>query len=467
MNNIYNRYENNPMLKIGCQIIDSFFIFFLLVIVTKLYPGAVWSIKYSLLGLSGIMVYLFSSEMTSVYQSWRGVSYQTETKRVAIAWFFAILTLLLLAYATKTTAEYSRIVVGVWLLLVLLILCFWRGCLRLCLRKYWASGYNNRNIAVLGANENGMQLATTIQNSPWLGLQFIGFFDDRAAVDNRRPWTGEIGGSIATLISEAHAGNIDIIYIALPLTAQPRIINVIDKLADTTTSVYLVPDFFVFRLFQGKWSNLDGIPIVNVFDTPFWGVDGWLKRFQDVLLTLIILVVVSIPMMLIAIAIKMTTPGSVLFKQHRYGIDGHEFDVWKFRTMYVTENDGNVKQAQKNDPRITKLGSFLRKSSLDELPQFFNVLQGTMSIVGPRPHAVSHNEEYRQLIRGYMHRHAVKPGITGWAQINGWRGETDTLDKMEKRIEYDLWYITHWSFWLDIRIILLTIIRGFSGKNVF
>jgi len=190
-----------------------------------------------------------------------------------------------------------------------------------------------------------------------------------------------------------------------------------------------------------------------------------LKRFQDILLTTIILVIILLPMIAIAIAIKVTSGGPVLFKQRRYGIDGQEINVWKFRTMRVMENDGEIKQAKKNDPRVTKLGLFLRQTSLDELPQFFNVLQGSMSIVGPRPHAVSHNEQYRQLIKGYMHRHAVKPGITGWAQINGWRGETDTLGKMEKRIEYDLWYIRHWSLWLDLRIILLTIIRGFYNDK--
>jgi putative colanic acid biosynthesis UDP-glucose lipid carrier transferase len=455
------------MLKLICQFIDSVLIFFLLIVITEVYPDAVWSTKYTLLGLSGVIVFLFPSEVGGVYQSWRGVSYQSVCMRVSIVWFCAILTLLILAYATKTTAEYSRIVIGSWFLLVPVVLCLWRGGARLVLRQYRATGHNSRTVAILGANDNGMQIANTIQKSPWLGLRFLGYFDDRAAVDDRRTWTGEIGGSIATLITEAHAGKIDIIYISLPLTAQPRIINVIDKLADTTTSVYLVPDFFIFSLFQGKWSNIAGIPIVNVFDTPFWGVDGWLKRIQDVLITLIILVLISIPMILIAVAVKFTSSGSVLFKQRRYGINGEEIDVWKFRTMHVTENSGKVEQAIRNDPRVTKLGLFLRRTSLDELPQFLNVIHGDMSIVGPRPHAVAHNEQYRQLIKGYMLRHAVKPGITGWAQIHGWRGETNTLDKMEKRVEYDLWYIRHWSFWLDIRIILMTIVCGFRNKNAY
>ncbi|MEE9426307.1 MAG: undecaprenyl-phosphate glucose phosphotransferase [Methylococcales bacterium] len=468
MNNISNTGgTRNPMLKVLFQLFDFLIIFMLLVAITVIYPDASWSIQYSLLGLSGVIVFLFASEVGGIYQSWRGVSYQAECLRVCIFWFCSILSLLVLAYVTKTSAEYSRIVVGSWFVAVPVLLCFWRGMLRLFLSAYRARGYNSRRVAVLGANEIGTQLADTIRNSPWLGLEFIGFFDDRAVSDNRRSWEGEVEGSIATLISEAHAGNIDIIYITLPLTAQPRIIIVIDKLADTTTSVFLAPDFFVFSLFHGKWTNLAGIPIVSVFDTPFLGVDGWLKRIQDVVLATIILAIIAIPMILVAFVVKISSPGPVFFKQRRYGIEGQEIYVWKFRTMRVQEDGDVVKQATRNDPRVTPVGSFLRRSSLDELPQFFNVLQGSMSIVGPRPHAVAHNEEYRPLIKGYMLRHAVKPGITGWAQVNGWRGETRTLDKMEKRIEYDLWYIRNWSFWLDMRIILLTVVRGFYDKSAY
>ncbi len=468
MNKIYNTGSTrNPMLKVLFQLFDFLIIYTLLVVITELYPDASWSSTYSLLGLSVVIVFLFVSEVGGVYQSWRGVSYQAECLRLWVFWFCSILSLLVLAYATKTSEEYSRFVVGSWFLVVPVLLCFWRGMLRVFLRVYRSKGYNSRRVAVLGANEIGTQLADTIRNSPWLGLEFIGFFDDRAVSENRRSWTGEVEGSIATLISEAYAGKIDIIYITLPLTAQPRIIVVIDKLADTTTSVYLAPDFFVFSLFHGKWSNLAGIPIVSVFDTPFWGVDGWLKRIQDVVLSIIILFIIAVPMILVAIAVKTSSSGPVFFKQRRYGIEGQEIYVWKFRTMHVQEDGDLVKQATRNDPRVTAVGSFLRRTSLDELPQFFNVLQGSMSIVGPRPHAVAHNEEYRPLIKGYMLRHAVKPGITGWAQIHGWRGETNTLDKMEKRVEYDLWYIRNWSFWLDIRIILMTVIRGFYDKSAY
>jgi putative colanic acid biosynthesis UDP-glucose lipid carrier transferase len=196
-------------------------------------------------------------------------------------------------------------------------------------------------------------------------------------------------------------------------------------------------------------------------------MNGWLKRAEDLILGVAILAVAAIPMLLIACAVKWTSKGSILFKQRRYGLNGKVVYVWKFRTMTVSDDGETVMQAKKGDSRLTPIGAFLRRTSLDELPQFFNVLQGTMSIVGPRPHAVAHNEQYRWLIPGYMLRHKVKPGITGWAQVNGWRGETDTLEKMEKRVECDLEYMRNWSLWLDIKIVALTIFKGFYSKNAY
>jgi len=216
-----------------------------------------------------------------------------------------------------------------------------------------------------------------------------------------------------------------------------------------------------------RWSSIGHIGAISLLESPLIGTSEWLKRFGDLLFASGILAIIMIPMLVIALSIKLTSKGPILFKQKRFGLDGKEIKVWKFRSMSVCEDGDQVIQATKNDSRITPVGSFLRKTSLDELPQFFNVLQGSMSVVGPRPHAVSHNEEYRVLIGGYMLRHMVKPGITGWAQINGWRGETDSLDKMEGRVEHDLWYIKHWSVWLDIKIIFLTVFRGFVDKNAY
>jgi putative colanic acid biosynthesis UDP-glucose lipid carrier transferase len=258
-----------------------------------------------------------------------------------------------------------------------------------------------------------------------------------------------------------------VIYITFPLKAEPRINSIVRKLADTTATVYVVADFFVFDLLHAKWSNVGDIPVVSIFDTPFHGVGGWLKRVEDIVLGTAILVMISIPMLIIAITIKLTSKGPVFFRQKRYGLNGKEIRVWKFRSMSVCEDGVNVEQAKKNDPRVTRFGSFLRQSSLDELPQFLNVLKGDMSIVGPRPHAVAHNELYRSKIHGYMLRHKVKPGITGWAQVNGWRGETDTVDKMEKRVEHDLEYITNWRLLWDIHIILLTVFGSKKNQNAY
>lgn len=277
-----------------------------------------------------------------------------------------------------------------------------------------------------------------------------------------------IVGDFQELLQRAQRGEIDHIYITLPLRAEKRINQLIRELADSTVSVNIVPDFFTFNLMQSKLSSVKGIPVVSVFDTPLnSSLDGSVKRLEDLLLCAIILPIIAIPMLIIAIAIKITSPGPVIFKQMRYGVKGEQIEVWKFRSMSVCENGDSIKQATANDSRVTPLGGFLRRTSLDELPQFLNVLSGTMSVVGPRPHAVAHNEYYRKQIQGYMLRHKMKPGITGLAQISGCRGETETIDKMERRIHHDLEYIRQWSVILDLKIVVLTIFKGFVGQQAY
>jgi putative colanic acid biosysnthesis UDP-glucose lipid carrier transferase len=250
---------------------------------------------------------------------------------------------------------------------------------------------------------------------------------------------------------------VDLIYLTLPLASQPRLLKLLDELHDTTASIYFVPDIFLFDLIQARIDNVNGIPVVAACETPFYGINGLIKRASDIVLSSAILFVAAPVMAAIAIGVKLSSPGPVLFKQRRYGVDGREILVYKFRSMTVCEDGDEIKQATRNDQRMTTFGAFLRRTSLDELPQLVNVLQGRMSLVGPRPHAVAHNELYRKLIKGYMMRHKVKPGITGWAQVNGLRGETDTLEKMETRIEYDLDYLRHWSLMLDLQIITRTL----------
>jgi putative colanic acid biosynthesis UDP-glucose lipid carrier transferase len=247
-----------------------------------------------------------------------------------------------------------------------------------------------------------------------------------------------------------------VIYIALPMASQPRILKLLEDLRDTTASIYFVPDIFVSDLIQARVDSIGGLPVVAVCESPFYGFNAVVKRISDFVLASLLLALISPLMLGIAAGVKLSSPGPMLFKQRRYGLDGKRIVVYKFRSMTVAEDGDVVRQATKNDSRVTRFGAFLRRSSLDELPQFINVLQGRMSIVGPRPHAVAHNEMYRKLIRGYMIRHKVKPGITGLAQVNGLRGETDTVDKMKARIDYDLAYLRSWSLALDLRIILKT-----------
>jgi putative colanic acid biosynthesis UDP-glucose lipid carrier transferase len=244
------------------------------------------------------------------------------------------------------------------------------------------------------------------------------------------------------------------------MRAEFRIQGLLEALADSAATVLVVPSFFVHNLLSARWHSVGDVQALSIYDTPTGGVGGWVKRSEDVVLSLLLLVVLAIPMMLIALAIRLTSRGPALFVQERYGLGRRNIRVWKFRTMSVMENGEAVVQASRDDARVTKLGRWLRATSLDELPQLFNVLGGSMSIVGPRPHAVAHNEEYRKRIRGYMLRHKVKPGMTGLAQINGYRGETDTLAKMETRVRYDLDYINRWSLWLDIKVLILTVAKG-------
>jgi putative colanic acid biosynthesis UDP-glucose lipid carrier transferase len=260
---------------------------------------------------------------------------------------------------------------------------------------------------------------------------------------------------------------VDLIYITLPMASQPRILKLLDELRDTTTSIYFTPDIFLYDLIQARMDSIGGIPVVAVCETPFWGVNSLIKRTSDLALASVILALIAPLMLAIAIGVRVTSPGPALFKQRRYGVDGREIVVYKFRTMTVLEDGATIRQATRDDPRVTRLGAFLRKYSLDELPQFINVLQGRMSVVGPRPHAVAHNELYRKLIKSYMIRHKVKPGITGWAQVNGFRGETWDIEKMKGRIEHDLAYLRNWSLRLDLQIVLKTVYVVFKRDAAY
>jgi putative colanic acid biosynthesis UDP-glucose lipid carrier transferase len=464
---------------------DSGLILVSLYISLKYYDVPI-SQDYLLPGIGCIILFGIFAEYNDIYQGWRGEPMFDEAIRILLSWMiaFVLIVISIFFFADPYNYIHAEESIQLFLPLVPALIILIHTIRRLILAFLRRHGLNSRTYAILGANHLGKRLETAISQMPWLGYNFKGYYDDRTNTANRRLDINRISestrrtdngntsksqavGKFAELLQDAQEGKIDHIYITLPLCAEKRISDMISKLADSTVSVNIVPDFFTFNLIQSRWSNVQGIPVVSVFDTPFTAFDGILKRIEDLLLCAIILPLISLPMLIIAIGIKLTSPGPVIFKQTRYGVNGEKIEILKFRTMTVCENGGTIKQATPNDSRVTPFGAFLRKTSLDEFPQFFNVLQGKMSVVGPRPHAVAHNEHYRKHIQGYMLRHKVKPGITGQAQINGCRGQTDTLDKMEARVHHDLEYIKQWSLWLDIKIVFITIFKGFWDNQAY
>jgi putative colanic acid biosynthesis UDP-glucose lipid carrier transferase len=392
-----------------------------------------------------------------------------EFKHIISGWPFIVGLLLVFGYATGYLWIYSRELVLNWMLLTPGVMLIAHFGIRKLLYKYRRAKYVIRRAVIIGASELGCQLRDRINAEVMLGIDLKGFFDDRnddrvALPDGERDL---LIGRVSDLAEYVKANSIDLIYIALPMGMHPRIIKLLDDLKDTTASIYFVPDIFLYDLIQARIDDVGGLPVVAVCDTPFSGMNGFIKRTSDIVLSILILTMISPVLLALAIGVKLSSPGPILFKQRRYGLDGQEIVVYKFRSMTVCEDGANIIQAARNDARITKLGAIIRKTSLDELPQFINVLQGRMSIVGPRPHAVAHNEIYRKLIKGYMIRHKVKPGITGWAQINGLRGETETVDKMKARIEYDLDYLRNWTLRLDLGIILRTVTLVFKDAKAY
>ncbi|MEZ5659031.1 MAG: undecaprenyl-phosphate glucose phosphotransferase [Burkholderiaceae bacterium] len=315
-----------------------------------------------------------------------------------------------------------------------------------------------RRAIVVGSTEVGHEFARKINSDPLGYERVVAFFDDRDTGRIPEDLRVQLAGRVDAVGDFVRANNIEQIFIALPIAAQPRIIQMINDLHNTTASIWFIADLARFQPVQPSISTIGGYPVLAVCESPFRGMPGTLKRLVDVAVAGTALILAAPVMLAVAIAIKATSAGPVIFKQRRYGLDGEEIMVYKFRSMTVTEDGaGEYRQATRNDARITPVGAFIRKTSLDELPQLINVLQGRMSVVGPRPHALAVNENYRSQIPSYMVRHKVRPGITGWAQVHGYRGGDD-LDSMTKRIEFDLYYLRHWSLWLDLRIMLQTVL---------
>lgn len=460
--------QHHSMLIGMHQLTDVLLIWGLLALLVNT-AGYGWEVCYQIAAFVGSLSYHILAHKNGLYFSWRGQSIFHEVKTVFLTWLIVLGALLTVVFLFELNESYGGGVMIAWSLAVPGAISFYRVSARIVLREMRRTGVNTRKVAIVGAKEPGLTLARSILQSPWMGLNIAGFYDNRVTVGGK-PLEGEtlqVLGNIEFLKEQARAGEFDDIYIALPMREEETIKELVEFLANSSCCVHIVPDVFTFKMLNARSREIGGLPVVSVYDTPFDSFDAVVKRLEDVVLSSLILCLIAIPMLFIAAAVKFTSKGPVVFKQRRYGINGEEIMVWKFRSMTTCDNGDVVVQAKKGDARITKVGAFIRRTSLDELPQFINVLQGKMSIVGPRPHAVAHNELYRDQISGYMQRHLVKPGITGWAQVNGWRGETDTLQKMQKRIEFDLFYIRNWSVWLDIKIVFCTIFRGFSGASVY
>ena len=397
--------------------------------------------------------------MSRLHQSWRVNNLGVLLRSVTLAWLATLLMILVVLFFSKLSAEFSRLWFVIWGGSALAGLLLQRLVVYAGLRWLRARGYNYKTLVLVGKEATSQHVQHALAQAAWSGLRLVATLEPTELA----PWIAE-----QAKLGKDSAVSLDEVWLCLPLSDEAGIKASLDALRHSTANIRLAPDLFALKLINHGISEVVGIPMLDLSTSPMTGTMRLLKTLEDYLVASLILVLISPIMLTIALAVKLTSPGPIIYRQRRDGWNGKEIWVYKFRSMVVHQESGShVTQAQKNDSRITPLGAFLRRTSLDELPQFINVLQGRMSVVGPRPHAVVHNDHYKELVPRYMLRHKVKPGITGWAQINGFRGETDTLEKMEKRVEYDLYYIENLSVWLDLKIIFFTIFKGFLHKNAY
>ena len=467
---IFEQYAR--FLVILQKLMDGGVVVLLLLCCTTFF-GLPFDSSYIILAVTAFFFTLIIFQETGLYRPWRGVGFLRLVRRLCSAWIIVVGLLVGLGFLTKTSTLFSRKAVGSWMVLVPAVQLGLRMLVYLGLKRLRAKGSNLRTVVIAGAGALGQRLARNIISSPWLGLRLIGFFDDFYPDPTVKLEPGGDGylnlGNLDALVDYVKEHDIDMVYLALPMRAEERLRQVVEGLQDTTVSVYFAPDIFIFSLLGACVTDLQGVPLVSLWESPFYGVNSWVKRTEDLFLASLFLLVSAPLMLFIALGIKFSSPGPVFFKQWRYGLDGKKILIYKFRTMQVCEDGSeNFLLADRNDPRVTRFGAFLRRASLDELPQLFNVLQGSMSIIGPRPHHEGHHESFRQHVPLYMLRHKIKPGLTGWAQVNGFRGGgMNDLKKMEGRVTYDLEYFTNWSLWLDIKILFKTVLIIFRDPHAY
>ncbi|OGT58629.1 MAG: undecaprenyl-phosphate glucose phosphotransferase [Gammaproteobacteria bacterium RIFCSPHIGHO2_12_FULL_42_10] len=425
------------------------------------------STDYLVAMMMGVLVTPFIFSFFSIYVSLRGQHFFSHVIRLLEAIIGIAFVLAGLAFFTKTGAQYSRIWFTWWMVLTAMGFVCVRCGIILLLRVMRAHGFNERRVVIIGANELGVKLAKTAQQALWTGFRIVSFLDeqDKLVTFLQSIPVHPMPPALADYLRDKR---IDEVWVALSLQDEARVKAIIFELRHLTITIRFALDIFGLDLFNHSLTEVAGIPVLNIRATPMTGVNRLVKAIEDRTLAILALILVSPLCFFITLGIKLTSKGPVLFKQARLGWDGRVITIYKFRTMIVHhEASHTVTQATIRDKRVTWFGRWLRRFSLDELPQLVNVLQGRMSMVGPRPHALPHNELYKDMIHTYMQRHRVKPGITGWAQVNGWRGETDTMLKMEKRVEYDLYYINNWSFAFDLKIMFLTCCYGLINKNAY
>ncbi|MCK0714446.1 undecaprenyl-phosphate glucose phosphotransferase [Chromohalobacter sarecensis] len=413
-----------------------------------------------LLGMVIIAIFVVMANfLDGAYVRWRTTRLSNILFRLLCVWVIVALLATSIIYLAEASVRYSRLWLGMTLLFSFGISAGFRVLVMLLLKRARALGKNLRGVFLVGPQEHLLNVARGMRQSPAEGFAISGVQRMAEAPDEE---------SLESLARRVEASGAREVWLCLPLEMGGTVRDIMFALRHQTAEVRFLPEFQDLKLLNHRISEVAGRFSIDLSVTPMTETARFLKRVEDVVLGSVFLLI-SLPIgAVIALILMFESSGPIVFKQHRTGVNGRRFKVYKFRSMEVhDEPSGQITQAQRGDPRVTPFGAFLRRTSLDELPQFYNVLQGRMSIVGPRPHALKHNEHYKDLVESYMKRHKVKPGITGWAQVNGFRGATDTIEKMEKRVEYDLWYIDNWSLWLDFRIIGLTVVRGFLHKNAY
>jgi putative colanic acid biosynthesis UDP-glucose lipid carrier transferase len=398
-----------------------------------------------------------------LYKAKRGVSIFDEMKAITFAWISVLFLLFAFAFTTQKGILFSRGWIGIWTSLGWIILICNRIALRMGLRWLRSHGFNQRRILVVGSSSLGQEVIRRLMNSPWMGLRVSIFFCTEAFLHGLKVHNVPVIEETRDIAEFVAREDIDQVWIAMPFRDEDKVKSILHKLRHSTVDIRYIPDLFGFRLLNHALVEVAGLPVIDISVSPMDGTNRLIKALEDRLFAFLILLLISPLLVFIALGVKLSSPGPVLYRQLRVGWNGQEFTMLKFRSMPVNAEKDGVQWGNVKKKKVTSFGAFLRKTSLDELPQFFNVLIGDMSIVGPRPERPIFVEKFKDEIPDYMKKHLVKAGITGWAQVNGWRGDTN----ITKRIEYDLYYIENWSLWFDLRIIMMTVFKGFINKNAY